>query len=53
MNRIVEISLDVEAARKMLSVAGYKTQNVPDDKIFDMVMDRIKGYGVKILSVSK
>lgn len=53
MIRIVEIALDVETARDMLSVAGFKTKNVPDDKIFDMVMDRIKGYGAEVLSVSK
>ena len=46
MKKMVEISLNVKNARAMLECAGFSTLNLSDDEVFDMVLERIKCYGV-------
>lgn len=48
MRKDVEITIDTEAARIMLNVAGFsKVYAMSDDEVFEKILDRIETYGAK------
>lgn len=45
--KTVEVEIDIEIAKDMLEVYGLKTENVSDDEIVKMVLQRMECYGAK------
>lgn len=48
MTKNVEVTVDIEAARTMLSVAGFVfIDNLTDDEVFEKALNMNEAYGVK------
>ena len=55
MTKIIEVSVDIPVARKMLGVAGYVKEELDahtDEEIFDMALDTSSAYGVSFANTS-
>lgn len=48
--KTVSLRVDIECARAMLEVAGFRTEGLSDDEIFKLVLARIAPYGVSVES---
>lgn len=42
----VKVTIDIEIARKMLNVAGYRTRSMSDEEVFDLALSMNEQYGV-------
>lgn len=51
--RTVEIELNTELARKILTMTGIKTSNLTDDEVFETVLDILTDYGVTSYNIKK
>lgn len=41
----VEVTINIDVARRMLKVAGFTTSDKSDNEIFEMVLERMLKYG--------
>lgn len=46
MRKNIEVNVDIEIAKRMLSVAGYDTKYMSDDEIFNKVLEMNAMYGL-------
>lgn len=51
MTKILEVTIDLIAARKMLSVANYDTENLSDEEVFNLALAMNEIYGVTYNSI--
>ena len=42
----VKVTIDIEIARKMLNVAGYRVDEMTDEEVFDLALSMNEVYGV-------
>ena len=48
MTKTVEVTIDIEIARKMLRMAGFAfIDNMTDDEVFEQALKMNEEYGVK------
>lgn len=48
MTKVVEVTVNIELARKMLKVAGYMlVDDMTDDEVFEAALKMNEEYGVK------
>lgn len=47
MNKTIKVTVDIKIARLMLDVAGYQTENMSDEEVFDLALNMNEEYGVK------
>lgn len=43
---VVQVTIDIEVARKMLDVAGYRTRSMSNEEVFDLALSMNEKYGV-------
>lgn len=47
MNKTIKAIVNIKIARLMLDVAGYQTENMSDNEVFNLALSMNEKYGVK------
>jgi len=51
MTKNVEVTVNMETARRMLRIAGYDVTGMTDDEIFVKALSMSEKYGVKYTNI--
>lgn len=47
MNKTIKVIVNIKIARLMLDIAGYQTENMSDNEVFNLALSMNEEYGVK------
>lgn len=47
MNKTIKVIVNIKIARLMLEIAGYQTENMSDNEVFNLALSMNEEYGVK------